>query len=110
MTAGSAERTVKGSALCVLDELPYTGLGKFGAPFLGKFQVGGGERGAVFCGCIVGGISGGIRKCIRYTPRVLYVSVGNDVRYEFDGILCTLSERLVGWYRTHLSATVGGRR
>lgn len=39
VTAGTAERTVKGSALCILDELPYTGLGKFGAPFLGKFQV-----------------------------------------------------------------------
>lgn len=41
VTAGSAERTVKGSALCILDELPYTGLGKFGAPFLRKFQVSG---------------------------------------------------------------------
>eukprot|EP00752_Nemacystus_decipiens_P007841 g7006.t1 len=39
VTAGSAERTVKGSALCILDELPYTGLGKFGAPFLRKFQA-----------------------------------------------------------------------
>ncbi|CAM9924201.1 unnamed protein product, partial [Ectocarpus fasciculatus] len=39
VTCGSAERTVKGSALCMLDELPYTGLGKFGASFLGKFQA-----------------------------------------------------------------------
>ncbi|CAN0422074.1 unnamed protein product, partial [Hapterophycus canaliculatus] len=39
VTAGSGERTVKGSALCILDELPYSGLGKFGATFLGKFQV-----------------------------------------------------------------------
>lgn len=37
--AGTATRTVKGSALCILDELPYAGLGKFGAQFLGKFQV-----------------------------------------------------------------------
>ena len=37
--AGTAQRSVKGSALCILDELPYASLGKFGAQFLGKFQV-----------------------------------------------------------------------
>lgn len=38
--AGTEERTIKGAALCMVDELPFTGLGKFGAAFLGKFQVG----------------------------------------------------------------------
>lgn len=37
--AGNEERTVKGAALCIVDELPFAGLGKFGAPFLSKFQV-----------------------------------------------------------------------
>lgn len=38
--AGTEERTIKGAALCIVDELPYQGLGAFGASFLGKFQAG----------------------------------------------------------------------
>lgn len=37
--AGAEERIINGAAVCIADELPYGGLGKFGAPFLGKFQA-----------------------------------------------------------------------
>lgn len=37
--AGAEERTINGAAVCIVDELPFGGLGKFGAPFLSKFQV-----------------------------------------------------------------------
>ena len=46
--AGAEERNLGGPALCMSDDLPYAGLAKFGASFLGKFHV----RFAFFlCGC-----------------------------------------------------------
>lgn len=37
--SGSEERTIKGTALCMVDELPFGGLAQFGAPFLDKLEV-----------------------------------------------------------------------
>ncbi|KAG5186109.1 hypothetical protein JKP88DRAFT_257333 [Tribonema minus] len=37
--AGSEDRIIKGTALCLIDELPFTGLSRFGAAFLNHFEA-----------------------------------------------------------------------